>query len=69
MITLAMMTLLYFLPTILAGRRGHDVLWPLLLNLFAGWTVIGWIALFLWALLWDPPHYYLPAGYYPPSRR
>jgi len=65
MITLSFMTLLYFLPTIVAGRRGHEVLWPLLLNVFMGWTVIGWVALFLWALLWDPPHYYIPAGYYP----
>lgn len=63
MITLSIMTLLYFLPTIAAGRRGHEILWPLLLNVFIGWTVVGWIALFLWALLWDPPHYYVPAAY------
>ncbi|HKO19427.1 MAG TPA: superinfection immunity protein [Acidobacteriaceae bacterium] len=65
MITLSALTLLYFVPTIIAGRRGHDVLWPLLVNVFIGWTVIGWLALFLWALLWDPPHYSVPAGYYP----
>jgi hypothetical protein len=39
------------------------------LNLFTGWTVIGWIALFLWALLWEPPHYYVPARYHAPYRR
>jgi uncharacterized membrane protein YccC len=69
MITVSIMTLLYFLPTIVAGRRGHEVLWPLLLNVFIGWTVIGWIALFLWALLWEPRHYYVPAGYHAPYRR
>lgn len=64
MITLSIMTLLYFLPTLVAGRRGHEILWPLLLNVFIGWTVIGWLALFLWALVWQPPHYYyVPAGY------
>lgn len=66
MITLALITLLYFLPTIVAGRRGHGVMGPLLVNVFIGWTVIGWVALLLWALLWDPPHYYLPPAY---SRR
>jgi hypothetical protein len=41
---------LYFLPTILATRRGHDVMPILLLNFFLGWTGIGWLILFIWAL-------------------
>jgi len=70
MITFSFFALLYFLPAILAGRRGHDILAPLLLNLFFGWTVIGWVALFLWALVSDPPYYLVPpAYYYPPNYR
>ena len=58
--------LLYFLPTVLATRRGHDVLPILLLNFFFGWTVIGWFVMFFWAIFSDPyPRYY---GYYPPYR-
>lgn len=36
-------TALYFLPTIVALMRKHNVASILLLNLFLGWTVIGWI--------------------------
>jgi hypothetical protein len=67
MIHLSILVLLYFLPTIIAGRRGHDIVGPLLLNLFFGWTVIGWFALLLWALLSYPRYYVTPAPYYPPS--
>jgi hypothetical protein len=69
MITLMLFTLLYFLPTILAVRRGHDPLGPLLLNIFLGWTVVGWIALLLWAVLSDPPRYVPGAYYYPRQYR
>jgi hypothetical protein len=73
MITLSVIALLYFLPAILAVRRGHDVTLILLLNLFFGWTVIGWFAMLLWAVLSHspygsytsppPPAYYI----YPPN--
>jgi hypothetical protein len=66
MITLSILALLYFLPTILAAHRGHDIVLPLLLNLFFGWTVIGWFALLLWAALSWPPYYYVPACYHYP---
>lgn len=40
----------YFLPTLIAGFRGHKNGTPILLvNLLFGWTGIGWI----WALLWS----------------
>jgi len=68
MITLSLFAILYFLPTILAGRRGHDILAPLLLNTLFGWTVIGWVALLLWALMSDPPYYFVPYNY-PPNYR
>ncbi len=39
---------IYFLPAYLAARRDHpkkkQILWW---NLFAAWTVVGWVALIL----------------------
>lgn len=44
--------LIYMLPTLIAFGRGHprrqDVA---LVNILVGWTLIGWIAVFLWASL------------------
>jgi hypothetical protein len=63
MITLTILTALFFLPAIIAIARGHNALAIFLLNVFLGWTVIGWF----WALIWsvtDKPrvHYvYAPA--------
>ena len=54
MIHLFILAALYFLPTILAHNRGHRVAGILLLNLFFGWTIIGWLAILLWALLSAP---------------
>jgi len=40
----------YFLPTIVASRRRHHQ-GPaiLVLNLFLGWTFIGWVVALVWA--------------------
>jgi hypothetical protein len=68
MVTLIVLTLIYFLPTLVATNRGHAAGGILLLNLFFGWTGIGWLAMMLWALLSSPPYYvvmrpvYLPYG-------
>jgi Superinfection immunity protein len=70
MIVLCVLGVLYFLPTIIASNRGHEAAGVLLLNLFFGWTGIGWIALLLWALLSYPPYRIYPAPavyYYPPD--
>lgn len=41
---------MYFLPALIAlGRRHHNRAQILLVNLFFGWTVIGWIAAVIWA--------------------
>jgi MFS family permease len=41
----------YFLPAILADRRGRRNVLPLaLLNALFGWTVVCWIAALYWAL-------------------
>jgi hypothetical protein len=59
MVTLTLMTLFYFLPTLIASQRGHGVGGVLVLNIFFGWTGIGWIALMLWALLSQPRVYFV----------
>jgi MFS family permease len=41
----------YFLPSIVAFIRRHDYRWPIfVVNLIAGWTVIGLIGCFVWAV-------------------
>jgi hypothetical protein len=47
---------LYFLPTILAfARSKRDAVSILVLNLFLGWTAIGWVIALVWALKADSP--------------
>ncbi|HML09473.1 MAG TPA: superinfection immunity protein [Stellaceae bacterium] len=44
--------LLYLLPTLIAYGREHPHRQDLaLLNILFGWTLIGWIGVFLWAML------------------
>lgn len=63
MIGMAIAALLYFIPAIIA-REKADFKLIFLLNLFLGWTIIGWI----WALIWSfekekEPLSYYKAGY------
>lgn len=45
----------YFLPALIsAGRKSQRQSLIALLNLLTGWTVIGWVAAFIWASV-DPP--------------
>lgn len=47
---------MYFLPTIIALIRSkRDTVAILLLNLFLGWSVIGWIIALVWAAKNDAP--------------
>jgi len=47
---------LYFLPTIIALIKSkRDTVAILLLNLFLGWSVIGWIVALVWAAKNDVP--------------
>lgn len=40
----------YMLPTVLAFYRECDsVLWIALVNVFLGWTIVGWVAALGWA--------------------
>jgi len=46
--------ILYFIPTIVAHRRGHRQKTAIfVLNLFAGWTVIAWVVAIVWAFTED----------------
>ena len=44
--------LIYFVPTAVAWHRKHRQIPSIAaLNLFLGWTLIGWVAALCWALL------------------
>lgn len=56
---------LYFLPAIIAAvRHTHNAAGILLLNLFLGWTLIGWIVALVMALSSTPySAYYYRRGW------
>jgi hypothetical protein len=64
MITLFVLCVIYFLPTLVASQRGHGVTGILLLNTFFGWTGIGWAAMLIWALVSRPPYVVVAAPTY-----
>jgi hypothetical protein len=42
----------YLLPTIIAFKVRHHYAWPLAaINVFFGFTVLGWLGIFVWALI------------------
>lgn len=54
-VLLGVIAALYILPTILAFGRDHAHRQVLaLVNILFGWTLIGWLGVFLWALLGRP---------------
>jgi T4 superinfection immunity protein len=47
---------MYFLPSIIAlARSKRDILAIFLLNVFLGWSIIGWIVALVWAAKTDAP--------------
>jgi hypothetical protein len=45
----------YFLPFIIAlARRSPQTVAIFFLNLLAGWTLIGWVGAFVWAVIKSP---------------
>ena len=44
LILFAILLMPYFVPTFVALARGHHQFWPIfVINLFLGWTFIGWV--------------------------
>jgi T4 superinfection immunity protein len=60
---LILSAVLYFLPTLLA-RHSPDFFGVFLVNLFFGWTVIGWFIALIWACSKDR---YIPVRMVPVS--
>jgi Superinfection immunity protein len=50
MLHLAILIVLYFFPSILAHDK-RDATGIFLLNLFLGWTVLGWLIALIWACM------------------
>jgi hypothetical protein len=51
----------YFIPTVVAFSRGHHNAGAICaLNVFLGWTVVGWVTALVWALTRPAPT--APAG-------
>ena len=47
---------LYFLPSVIAYRRGHPQLPGVIaVNFLIGWTVIGWIVVLVWSVMSPEP--------------
>ena len=43
---------IYFIPALVAwGRRHHATVSIFLLNLFLGWTFLGWVAALVWSAM------------------
>jgi len=50
LILIAISLFIYFIPTLIAGNRSHREIWGIfILNLFFGWTLIGWVAALIWS--------------------
>lgn len=50
MIWVALAVTIYFLPSIVAGNRNRAVGPVFVLNLFLGWTLVGWVVALVWAM-------------------
>jgi hypothetical protein len=49
-VALVVVAFLYFMPWVIAGIRGHhNTMAIFILNLFLGWTFLGWIAALIWS--------------------
>jgi uncharacterized membrane protein len=43
---------IYFIPSFIAHKRGHKNKLPIiLLNLFFGWSLVGWVGALIWSLM------------------
>ena len=52
LITLIALLLLHFLPTIIALSRDHsNTVMIILINIFLGWTGLGWFTCLIWSFI------------------
>lgn len=59
-LSMLVLMVLYFLPSINAYGRGHHQKHPILtINLFLGWTVLGWVIALAWSSSAIHTHGYL----------
>ena len=59
-ILIALLIMFYFAPTADAHDRAHPRIVSIaLLNIFFGWTVIGWVVAFVWAQNVSPVEFYV----------
>ena len=56
---LALCAALYFLPSIL-GAQKRNAIAIFVLNLFLGWTLVGWVVALVWALSETGPTVFQP---------
>ena len=46
----AFLLYIYFVPSIIAVKRNHKNHMPIiLLNIFLGWSLLGWVAALVWS--------------------
>jgi hypothetical protein len=51
-ILITFVLVIYFLPSLIALLRRHkNMLAIFLLNLFLGWTIIGWVSSLVWSVV------------------
>jgi hypothetical protein len=66
LLTTILTVALYFAPSIIAYKRQHHAfVLILLVNLFTGWLVIGWIVALIWAIFTEA---HLPAPVAAPEK-
>jgi hypothetical protein len=55
LVLICLALIFYFLPTIIANIRGTEHQTAIgLINFFLGWTVLGWLAALIWAIVEKP---------------
>lgn len=68
LILLLILAGMYFLPTIIAfNRNRHNKGAIFVLNLFLGWTVLGWVVSMVWAVSSSQPPVIVVQGQQPPK--
>jgi hypothetical protein len=56
MVLLIILVVCYFIPTVVAfSRKHHNAGAICALNIFLGWTVVGWVTALVWALTRPAP--------------